>query len=160
MARADSARKVGRRTCVTYRSHQRRERPMTTGATLRMLDRADKEIMKLSRADIGAVYEFMHKFRHNPENPGLNLKSLNGDSRLMSARVSRDYRALLLHIADQDYLLVAVEHRSAVYENLDRYAYRINRVTGGIEVIDLAPVGDSIVGRVLPPDPEPTQKPL
>lgn len=135
---------------------------MSTGATLRMLDRADKEVMKLTRADIGAVYEFMHKFRHNPENPGLNLKSLNGDSRLMSARVNRDYRALLLHIADQDYLLVAVKHRGEVYDDLSRYAYRINRVTGGIEVVDLAPVGDSIVGRVVPPDaePAPAQKPL
>ncbi|MEO3777275.1 UvrD-helicase domain-containing protein [Micromonospora sp. B11E3] len=135
---------------------------MNTGATLRMLDRADKEVMKLTRADIGAVYEFMHKFRHNPENPGLNLKSLNGDSRLMSARVNRDYRALLLHIAERDYLLVAVKHRGEVYDDLTRYAYRINRVTGGIEVVDLAPVGDSIVGRVVPPDPDPApaQKPL
>ncbi|MEW2384330.1 UvrD-helicase domain-containing protein [Micromonospora sp. NPDC047707] len=135
---------------------------MSTGATLRMLDRADKEVMKLTRADIGAVYEFMHKFRHNPENPGLNLKSLNGDSRLMSARVNKDFRALLLHIADRDYLLVAVKHRGEVYDDLSRYAYRINRVTGGIEVVDLAPVGDSIVGRLVPPDaePEPAQKPL
>ncbi|OKI61683.1 UvrD-helicase domain-containing protein [Micromonospora sp. CB01531] len=135
---------------------------MSTGATLRMLDRADKEVMKLTRAEIGAVYEFMHKFRHNPENPGLNLKSLNGDARLMSARVNRDYRALLLHIADRDYLLVDVKHRGEVYDDLSRYAYRINRITGGIEVIDLAPVGDSIVGRVVPPDtePKPAQKPL
>ncbi|MEU5943573.1 UvrD-helicase domain-containing protein [Micromonospora sp. NPDC047548] len=135
---------------------------MSAGATLRMLDRADKEVMKLTRADIGAVYEFMHKFRHNPENPGLNLKSLNGDSRLMSARVNKDYRALLLHIADRDYLLVAVKHRGEVYDDLTRYAYRINRVTGGIEVVDLAPVGDSIIGRVVPPEvePEPAQKPL
>ncbi|SCG55522.1 UvrD-helicase domain-containing protein [Micromonospora halophytica] len=133
---------------------------MGTGANLRMLDRADKEVMKLNRADIGAVYEFMHKFRHNPENPGLDLKPLGGDSRLMSARVKRDYRALLLHIADRDYLLVSVKHRSEVYDDLSRYAYRINRVTGGIEVVDLAPVGDSIVGRVVPPDaePEPAQK--
>ncbi|MGW3611082.1 UvrD-helicase domain-containing protein [Micromonospora sp. NPDC005163] len=136
---------------------------MSTGATtLRMLDRADKEVMKLTRADIGAVYEFMHKFRNNPENPGLNLKALNSDSRLMSARVNKDYRALLLHIAERDYLLVAVKHRGEVYDDLTRYAYRINRVTGGIEVIDMAPVGDSIIGRVIPPDvePEPAQKPL
>lgn len=126
---------------------------MSAGAQLRMLDRADKEVMKLGRADIGAVYEFMHKFRHNPENPGLHLKTLSGDSRLMSARVNKDYRALLLHIADRDYLLVAVRHRSDVYDDLSRYAYRINRVTGGIEVVDLGPVGDSIVGRIMPPDP-------
>ncbi|MEU8209402.1 UvrD-helicase domain-containing protein [Micromonospora sp. NPDC049044] len=132
------------------------------GTTLRMLDRADKEVMKLTRADIGAVYEFMHKFRHNPENPGLNLKALNSESRLMSARVNKDYRALLLHIAAGDYLLVAVKHRGEVYDDLSRYAYRINRITGGIEVVDMAPVGDSIIGRVVPPDvePEPAQKPI
>ncbi|MEU5785295.1 UvrD-helicase domain-containing protein [Micromonospora lupini] len=136
---------------------------MSIGATtLRMLDRADKEVMKLTRADIGAVYEFMHKFRHNPENPGLNLKALNSESRLMSARVNKDYRALLLHIAGRDYLLVAVKHRGEVYDDLTRYAYRINRITGGIEVVDMAPVGDSIIGRVVPPEvePEPAQKPL
>ncbi|WP_327037994.1 UvrD-helicase domain-containing protein [Micromonospora maris] len=125
---------------------------MNTGAMLRMLDRADKEVMKLSRADKGAVYEFTHKFRNNPDNPGLQLKSLHGDSRLMSARINRDYRALLLHIAERDFLLVAVKHRSEVYDDLSRYAYRINRVTGGIEVIDLTPVGDSIVGRVVSAD--------
>ncbi|MEV4481701.1 UvrD-helicase domain-containing protein [Micromonospora coxensis] len=135
---------------------------MNTEVTLRMLDRADKEVMKLTRADIGAVYEFMHKFRHNPDNPGLHLKALNGDSRLMSARVNSHYRALLLHITDRDYLLVAVKHRGEVYDDLTRYAYRINRVTGGIEVVDLAPVGDSIIGRVVPPEPEPepARKPL
>ncbi|MFV2106087.1 UvrD-helicase domain-containing protein [Micromonospora sp. LOL_015] len=126
-----------------------------TRAGLQMLDRADKEVMKLTRADKGAVYEFMHKFRDNPDNPGLHLKPLNGDSRLMSARISRELRALLLHIENREYLLVAVKHRGEVYDNLDRYAYRINRVTGGIEVVDLTPVGDSIVGRVLPPEPEP-----
>ncbi|MFY1690614.1 UvrD-helicase domain-containing protein [Plantactinospora sp. WMMB782] len=125
---------------------------MAKAATLRMLDRADKEVMRLSRPEIGAVYEFMHKFRHNPASPGLRLKQLSGSSRLWSARINQDHRALLLHIADQDYLLVAVRHRKDVYENLDRYSYRINRVTGGIEVIDLEPVGDSIVGRVVSPD--------
>ncbi len=128
---------------------------MSDGAVLQILDRADKEVMKLNRAEKGAVYEFMHKFRHNPANPGLRLKQLASDQRLYSARVNQDYRAVLLHIADQEYLLVAVRHRSEVYSDTDRYAYRINRVTGGIEVVDLAPVGDSIVGRVLPPEPAP-----
>src|SRR5262245_36607898 len=125
-----------------------------SGATLRILERADKDIMKLSRADRGAVWEFISKFRTNPQNPGLHFKQLKGDSRLYSARVSADHRALLLHAGDSDYLLVSVKHRKDVYEDLDRYAYQINRITGGIEVVDLTPVGDSIVGRLLPPDPE------
>jgi hypothetical protein len=127
---------------------------MSAAAKLQVLERAEKEIMKLDRPDIGAVYEFMHKFRTNPDQPGLDLKNLRGDTRLMAARVKRDLRALLLHLGERDYLLVGVEHRSTVYADLDRFAYRINRITGGIEVmdlhpIDMQPVGNSIVGQIL-----------
>ena len=131
---------------------------------LRIMDRADKDVLKLSRTDKGAVWEFVAKFRNNPANPGLQFKQLKGDSRLHSARVSQDYRALLLHVGDGDYLLVAVRHRKDVYDNIeDKYAYQINRVTGGIEIIDLTPVGDSIIGRIegegapdgVPVDPSP-----
>ncbi|GIG60577.1 DNA helicase [Longispora fulva] len=126
--------------------------------TLRILERADKEILKLSRTEKGAIWEFQSKFRQNPDSPGLRLKQLKGDSRLWSARVSADYRALLLSVGDGDYLLVSVKHRKDVYDNLDRYAYQINRVTGGIEVIDLAAVGDSLVGRLIPAT-EPEESP-
>ncbi|EHY91117.1 UvrD-helicase domain-containing protein [Saccharomonospora azurea] len=128
-----------------------------SGATLRILERADKEILKLSRADKGAVYEFQHKFRRNPNHPGLHLKQLKGDTRLWSARVTQDYRALLLSIQDQDFLLVSVRHRKNAYDDLERYTYRINGVTGGIEVIDLAAIGDSILGRVAGDGAEPEQ---
>src|SRR5689334_3199927 len=133
---------------------------MSAAVKLQVLERAEKEIMKLARTDIGAVYEFMHKFRANPDQPGLDLKTLRGDTRLMAARVKRDLRALLLHIGERDYLLVGVEHRGTVYADLDRFAYRINRVTGGIEVmdlhpIDMQPVGDSIVGRALADQTDP-----
>lgn len=130
-----------------------------SGATLRILERADKEILKLSRADKGAVYEFQHKFRQNPNHPGLRLKQLKGDTRLWSARVTQDYRALLLNIQEQDFLLVSVRHRKDVYDDLDRYTYRINGVTGGIEVIDLAAIGDSILGRVTGDVAQPDQTP-
>jgi superfamily I DNA/RNA helicase len=131
---------------------------------LQILDRADKEILALSRADAGAVYNFQSKFRQNPNARGLWLKQLK-DSRLYSARVTDAYRAILLNVGDQHFLLVSVRHRSDVYDDLDRYSYQINRVTGGIEVIDLAAVGNSIVGRLLPADdptavpPEPAKTP-
>ncbi|BCJ73699.1 DNA helicase [Catellatospora sp. IY07-71] len=131
---------------------------MSTGATLRTLVSAEKEIMRLSRTDKGAVYEFQHKFRHNPNSPGLHLKQLKSDLKLWSARVSADIRAILLHIVDQDYLLIDVKSRQEVYDDLDRYSYKVNRITGGIEVIDLQPVGDSIIGRLLPPEAEPLFK--
>lgn len=138
-------------------------------ATLRLLDKADREIQKLPRIVKGAIYEFQHKFRKNPTSPGLQFKQLQGDSRLYSARVTQDYRALLLHAGGQDYVLVAVRHRKDVYDNLDRYAYQINPVSGGIEFVDLVSVESNVparreppsasAGTFPPPSPSPSPRP-
>ncbi|MCM3882706.1 UvrD-helicase domain-containing protein [Frankia sp. R82] len=116
--------------------------------TLRILERADKEILALPRVVKGAVYEFQSKFRADPQHPSLRFKQLKG-SRLCSARVGQDHRALLLHAGNSDYLLVSVKDRKDAYDDLTRYSYEINQVTGGIEVIDLSAVTNSLAGRML-----------
>lgn len=118
-------------------------------ARLRLTERADKEIEKLDRSVKGAMWDFMRKFRQDPANPGLRFKQLKADSRLYSARVSDDYRALMLHVKDDEYMLVAVKHRSESYDNPERYAYQINQVTGGIDFYDMA----SLAGTVNPAVP-------
>ena len=87
---------------------------------LRLLDKAHKEIGKLPRAVKGAIYDFQGKFCDDPDSPGLQFKQLAGNSRLYSARVTADYRALLLRVTGTDDLLVAVKPRGSVYENLVR----------------------------------------
>ena len=104
---------------------------------LRLLDKADKEIGKLPRAVKGAIYDFQRKFRDAPDSPGLQFKQLQGNSQLYSARVTDAYRALLLRVTGTEYLLVAVKPRGSAYENLDRYAFGVNPVSGGIEFIDV-----------------------
>lgn len=132
-----------------------------SGATLRLLDRAEKEILKLPRSVKGAIYDFQHKFRTDPGNKGLRFKQLK-NSQLYSARVNDDYRALLLHAGGTEYILVAVKPRGEVYDHLDRYRYQINPVTGGIEFLDLV-VAEEVVagnGHAEPaPAPEPAPSP-
>ncbi|MER5418211.1 UvrD-helicase domain-containing protein [Streptosporangium roseum] len=124
-------------------------------ATLRLLDKADMEILKLSRDVKGAIYDFQHRFRKSPANPELHFKQLKGHPRLYSARVNQEYRALLLHAGDSDYVLVAVKHREDVYDNLDRFAYQINPVTGGIEFVDLVSIEKKVLDEtVVPSVPE------
>ena len=108
-------------------------------ATLRMLDKADKQIRELPRAVKGAIYDFQFKFRENPHRNGLNLEALQGSDQLFSARVNQDYRALLLHAGGNDYVLLRVLPRGQVYANLDRYRTQINRITGGLEFIEIVP---------------------
>ncbi|MEO3810777.1 UvrD-helicase domain-containing protein [Sphaerisporangium sp. B11E5] len=116
-----------------------------TAATLRLLDKADQEVGKLDRSVKGAVYEFQHKFRKNPHSHGLNLTQLKDGSRLYSAWVTADYRALLLHVGDADYLLLSVLHSKDIDDKLDRLAYQINPVTGGIEFVDVQRIEDTVL---------------
>lgn len=122
----------------------------TKSVTLRLLDKADKEIVKLDRAIVGAVYKFQHEFRKNPEAGGFDLKQLKGHDRLWSARVNREYRALLLRLAGDDWLLVSVKHRGHVHRNLDRLTYGINQVTGAIEYVDLQVVEEGVLRPTAP----------
>lgn len=137
----------------------------STGATLRLLDKADKEIVKLDRAIVGAVYKFQHDFRKNPNAGGFDLKQLKGDGRLWSARVNREYRALLLHLGGNDWLLVSVKHRGHVHQNLDRLSYGINQITGAIDYVDLQVVEEDVLRRApeaaVPAVPQqPVEQPL
>ncbi|MFK0256015.1 UvrD-helicase domain-containing protein [Streptomyces sp. NPDC090445] len=128
----------------------------TSGVKLRLLDKADKEIRKLPRTVKGAFFDFQHKFKTNPGATGLKLQQLKGDSRLWSARVSDDYRALLLRLADDDWLIVSVKHRKDVY---DRLSAGVNPVTGGIEYVDLEVVEESVFRRLAPPPAVPAAAP-
>ncbi|MCX4716533.1 AAA family ATPase [Streptomyces virginiae] len=126
-----------------------------TGVTLRLLDKADKEIVKLDRAVLGAFYKFQHDFRRNPDAGGFHLKQLEGHDRLWSARVNREWRALMIRLGGDDWLLVSVKHRGHVHKNLDRFNYGINHITGAIEYVDLQVVEESLLRRGLTPPAAP-----
>ncbi|WP_405818011.1 UvrD-helicase domain-containing protein [Streptomyces sp. NBC_01390] len=129
-------------------------------ARLSLYRKAEQELYKLDRSVKAQFYDFCHSFRNKPDLPGLRKKKLKGDSRIHSARVSQDYRALLTQTgvdADgtESWLVIAVRHRKDVYEELQ---VAVNRVTGEIEFVDLAVVGDSALRRagitLTPSEPE------
>ncbi|MET7678960.1 UvrD-helicase domain-containing protein [Streptomyces sp. NPDC005423] len=129
-------------------------------ARLSLYRKAEQELYKLDRSVKAQFYDFCHNFRNKPDLPGLRKKQLKGDSRIHSARVSQDYRALLTQTgvdADgtESWLVIAVRHRKDVYEELQ---VAVNRVTGEIEFVDLAVVGDSALRRagitLTPSEPE------
>ncbi|MFF3919513.1 UvrD-helicase domain-containing protein [Streptomyces sp. NPDC001852] len=135
-------------------------------ARLSLYRKAEQELYKLDRSVKSDFYNFCHHFRENPELHGLRKKKLKGDSRIWSARVSQDYRALLARTgvdADgtESWLVIAVRHRKDVYEELQ---VAVNRVTGEIEFVDLAVVGDSALRRagitLTPAEPEPETRPV
>lgn len=118
-------------------------------ARLSLHHKAEAEIYKLERSVKGAFYDFCHDFRNNPDHPGLDLKPLKGNREIFRAKVNASFRALLVRAgvdADgtQSWLVIAVRDRKNVYEEL---TVAVNRVTGEIEFVDLAVVGDSVLRR-------------
>lgn len=129
-------------------------------ARLSLYRKAELELYKLDGSIKGQFYNFCHNFREDPERNGLRKKKLKGDSRIWSARINHDYRALLTPTgvdADgtESWLVIAVRHRKDVYEELQ---IAVNRITGEIEFVDLAVVGDSALRRagitLTPAEPE------
>ncbi|MGI5180537.1 UvrD-helicase domain-containing protein [Dactylosporangium sp. CA-152071] len=119
-------------------------------ARLSLYRKAEQELYQLERSVKGQFYDFCHRFRENPDHPGLDLKKLKGDSRIYRAKVDQSHRALLTPVGvDADgtrhWLVIAVRHRKDVYDELQ---VAVNRVTGEIEFVDLAVVGDSALHRV------------
>ncbi|MFD8238919.1 UvrD-helicase domain-containing protein [Streptomyces albidoflavus] len=125
------------------------------GVTLRLLDKADKEIAALDQNVVDAVYKFQHDFRRNPNAGVFHLAPLQGHQRLWSAHVGHEHRALLLRLAENDWLLVSVKHQRRVHENLDSLAYGINQITGAIEYVDLSVVTESVRRREAAQRPAP-----
>lgn len=117
----------------------------TAGATLRLLDNADREIDELDGKVVEAVYSFQHDFRKNPRAGGFDLKQLKGDERLWSAAVDNEYRALLLRLGEGDWLLVSIKHRSQLEQRPERFAYGINPVTGAIEYVDVEAAAEDVL---------------
>ncbi|MGH3309249.1 MAG: UvrD-helicase domain-containing protein [Streptomyces sp.] len=118
-------------------------------ARLSLYEKAEQELYKLDRSVKGTFYDFCHRFRQNPDHPGLDLKPLKGDGRVYRAKIDQSYRALLAKIGvdgagHEKWLVVAVRHRKHVYEEL---SVAINRITGEIEFVDLSVVGRSVLKR-------------
>src|SRR5437879_5490617 len=130
-------------------------------ARLSLYQKAEQELYKLENSVKATFYNFCHRFRDDPDHPGLDLKPLKGDSRVFRAKINQSYRALLAKSGvDADgiehWLIVAVRHRKDVYEEL---SVAVNRVTGELEFVDLAVAGDSVLQRtgitLTPAEPEP-----
>ncbi|MGW6151593.1 UvrD-helicase domain-containing protein [Streptomyces sp. NPDC055144] len=118
-------------------------------ARLSLYEKAEQELYKLDRSVKGKFYDFCHRFRQNPDHPGLDLLPLKGDGRVYRAKIDQSYRALLAKIGvdgagREKWLVVAVRHRKHVYEEL---SVAINRITGEIEFVDLSVVGQSVLQR-------------
>ncbi|MFJ9841634.1 UvrD-helicase domain-containing protein [Kitasatospora sp. NPDC101155] len=95
------------------------------------------------------VLQFIMKMQRDPDANGLNLKPPKGaqDKRVRTARINDNFRAVLMHYADRIYYLVAVLPHDDAYTLASNIIFDINKVTGGVELINLATLGGTLSGQ-------------
>ncbi|MFC8449170.1 UvrD-helicase domain-containing protein [Kitasatospora sp. NPDC057223] len=98
------------------------------------------------------VLQFIMKMQRDPDANGLNLKPPKGgrDKRVRTARINDNFRAVLMHYADRIYYLAAVLPHDDAYTLASNIIFDINKVTGGVELINLATLSGTISGRPAP----------
>ncbi|MFF9576193.1 UvrD-helicase domain-containing protein [Streptomyces rubiginosohelvolus] len=114
-----------------------------------MADVFGKYYDKLDGSVQAQVLQFIMKMQRDPDANGLNLKPPKGaeDKRVRTARINDNFRAVLMHYADRIYYLVAVLPHDDAYTLASHIIFDINRVTGGVELINLASLHGTLSGQ-------------
>ncbi|MDT3725444.1 AAA family ATPase [Streptomyces sp. DSM 41972] len=120
-----------------------------SGAKVIMADVFAKSYDALDGSVQPLVLQFIMKMQRDPDSNGLNLKPPKGakDKRVRTARVTDNYRAVLMHYADRIYYLVAVLPHDDAYDFAANILFDINKVTGGIELINLGSLYGTLSGQ-------------
>ncbi|GAA0651177.1 3'-5' exonuclease [Kutzneria viridogrisea] len=107
-------------------------------------DTFDKAYHKLDGTVQKLVIAFLHTLQLNPNANSLNLKQPQAarDRRVRTARVNDNFRAVLLRDGETFYLVTVLEHDKA-YKLAEGLTMDINKVTGGIELLDLSGLEES-----------------
>ncbi|WP_431949473.1 UvrD-helicase domain-containing protein [Actinacidiphila sp. bgisy167] len=132
-----------------------------SGAKVIMADVFGKSYDALDGSVQPLVLQFIMKMQRDPDSNGLNLKPPKGakDKRVRTARVTDNYRAVLMHYADRIYYLVAVLPHDDAYDFAANILFDINKVTGGIELINLGSLYGTLSGQSKNADSTADKKP-
>jgi superfamily I DNA/RNA helicase len=107
-------------------------------------DSFDKAYHKLDGTVQKLVISFLHTLQMDPNANSLNLKPPQAarDRRVRTARVNDNFRAVMLRDGETFYLVTVLEHDKA-YKLAEGLTMDINKVTGGIELLNLAGLEES-----------------
>ncbi|WP_410595381.1 UvrD-helicase domain-containing protein [Amycolatopsis sp. lyj-23] len=93
------------------------------------------------------VLDFVVKLQERPDMPGLDLKIPEGvtDNRIKTARVTEFWRAILIELPNSHgYVLVGVKPHDDAYKFAGSLRFGVNEVTGALEVVDEAALGEAV----------------
>ncbi|GAB4433308.1 MAG: ATP-dependent helicase [Anaerolineae bacterium] len=102
------------------------------------------------------VREFITRFELDPTAASINYESIQAkDTRVRTARIDLEYRAIILHPPKGDvYLLVWVDHHDEAMAWAKNKQFEVNPTTGALQVIDAVAV-EHVVSEVMPAPSKP-----
>jgi mRNA-degrading endonuclease RelE of RelBE toxin-antitoxin system len=100
---------------------------------------------ELPRKERTKVIDFFHKFRNNPNSPGINFEKIKGtqDGKMRSVRITGDFRAVLVQYQDT-YLLLFVGRHDQAYHWAEHRKCEINPYTNALQVYETTVVPENV----------------
>ncbi len=85
------------------------------------------------------TWDFITRFQRDPQSHGTHLESLHDvrDRRVRTARIDQTYRAVLLALPGNTYMLIWVDHHDEAMEWARNKILERNPLTGALQLIDL-----------------------
>ncbi|WP_037801854.1 UvrD-helicase domain-containing protein [Streptomyces sp. NRRL F-5135] len=120
----------------------------TVGAQVSVSPQAAQDIKRMGRAVKDAVGDFVRRLRADRTNGALRVTELRtaGDNgRLCTAAVDGRRMALLLETEVNRFTVLAVREGPHAYGALARLTVEVNRVSGGVELVDQSEVSANVV---------------
>lgn len=128
------------------------------GTQVTVSPQAGQDIRRLGSGAKDALGDFVRRLRADRTNRSLRLRALRetGDNgRLFTAAVDGNRMVLLLETEENRFGVLALREGPQAHEELTRLTVEVNRVSGGIELVDQAEVSANVVALPERPSTEP-----
>jgi superfamily I DNA/RNA helicase len=110
------------------------------GVTVVLADNLHRALSDLDAPARKRVVDFLIKLQTEPHSSGTRLKKLENarDSRVRTARVTDDLRAVLLHLGGSTYVVQTVLRHDDANRYAEQLRLGVNKTTGAVEIVETA----------------------
>ncbi|GAA4918983.1 UvrD-like helicase family protein [Stackebrandtia albiflava] len=105
-----------------------------------------KELLQLDAAVKAKFVAFQAKFHSDQNLNGLNFERLRSVHELYSARIDRQFRAIMMRVENETFMLLSVLPHDDAYDRIDdRLSVRIRDKSGGMEIHDIQATAEALL---------------
>lgn len=118
----------------------------TPDVDLRLPKQASRALRKLPPEVQDLAWKFIRKFNADYRRSSIHLEPVRQakDPRLRTARVNRGWRAIVLQVADHEFVLLDIAPHDEAYRRIGTIDWYVNPTIGNFEIADMDDINDCV----------------